>query len=101
LIEWENGEITTEPLVMIAANDPVTYAIYAREHRLLDKPEWKHFRNTEKHEKQFSCQVNLAKLRSFDTAARYKYGFEVPTTYEHAMRLDHRNGSILWGDAIY
>jgi hypothetical protein len=36
LVEWENGEITTEPLSVIAANDPVTYAVYAREHELLD-----------------------------------------------------------------
>jgi hypothetical protein len=30
LLEWENGEITTEPLSVIAANDPVTCAVYAR-----------------------------------------------------------------------
>jgi hypothetical protein len=36
LVEWENGEITTEPLLVIAANDPVTCAVYAREHDLLD-----------------------------------------------------------------
>jgi hypothetical protein len=31
-VEWENGEITFEPLSTIAADDPVTCAIYAREH---------------------------------------------------------------------
>jgi hypothetical protein len=36
LVEWENGEITTEPLSVIAADDPVTCAVYAREHELLD-----------------------------------------------------------------
>jgi hypothetical protein len=36
LVEWENGEITTEPLSVIAANDPVICAVYAREHDLLD-----------------------------------------------------------------
>jgi hypothetical protein len=29
LVEWENGEITTEPLSVIAANNPVTCAVYA------------------------------------------------------------------------
>jgi len=29
LVEWENGEITSEPLSIIAADDPVTCAIYA------------------------------------------------------------------------
>jgi hypothetical protein len=36
LVEWENGEIMTEPLSVIEANDPVTCAVYAREHDLLD-----------------------------------------------------------------
>jgi hypothetical protein len=36
LVEWENGEITTEPLSVIAADDPITCAVYAREHELLD-----------------------------------------------------------------
>jgi hypothetical protein len=35
LIEWENGEITKEPLSIIAADDPVTCAIYAKENGLL------------------------------------------------------------------
>jgi hypothetical protein len=38
LIEWENGEITSEPLKVIAADDPVSCAIYERENDLLDKP---------------------------------------------------------------
>jgi hypothetical protein len=29
-MEWENGEITKEPLGIIAADDPVTCAIYAK-----------------------------------------------------------------------
>ena len=38
MIEWENGEITSEPLSIIGADDSVTCAIYARENKLLDKP---------------------------------------------------------------
>jgi hypothetical protein len=30
MIELENGEITPEPLATIAADDPVTCAIYAK-----------------------------------------------------------------------
>jgi hypothetical protein len=40
LIERENGEITKEPLGIIAPDDPVTCAIYARDNGLLDQPEW-------------------------------------------------------------
>lgn len=40
-IEWENGAITYEPLSVIAADDPVTCAIYARDKGLLDEVGWK------------------------------------------------------------
>jgi hypothetical protein len=42
--------------------------------------------------------VNKAQLRSYNTAPRYKYGFEVPRTYEQALRLDKKNGNTLWED---
>jgi hypothetical protein len=31
MVEWENGETTTEPLSVIAADNPVTCAIYAKD----------------------------------------------------------------------
>jgi hypothetical protein len=40
-VEWENGEVTDEPLSIIAADDPVTCAVYARDHNLLSMPGWK------------------------------------------------------------
>ena len=43
--------------------------------------------------------INQAKLKSFNTAPRYKYGYEIPRTYEQAKRLDQKNGNTLWGDA--
>ena len=47
-IEWENGEITSEPLSIITADDPVTCAQYALSHDLLDLPGWKRFNHKEK-----------------------------------------------------
>ena len=43
-IEWENGDVTDEPLSIIAADNPVTYAIYARENNLLEVSAWKQFK---------------------------------------------------------
>ena len=99
MVEWENGEITAEPLSIIAADDPVTCAIYAREHNLLDKPGWKHFKSIAKRQKKFTRMVNQAKLRSYNTAPRYKHGYEVPRNYAKALRLDKRNGNTKWADA--
>ena len=29
----------------------------------------------------------------------FKYGIEVPTSFEHAMEIDRKNGKTLWYDA--
>jgi hypothetical protein len=49
--EW--GDYTKEPLAIIAADDPVTCAIYAKEKGLLDKEGWKHFMKITDCEKHF------------------------------------------------
>jgi hypothetical protein len=100
MIEWENGEVTTEPLQIIAADDPVTCAIYAKENNLLHLPGWKRFKSLAKRQKKFTRLANQAKLRSYHTTPRFKYGFEIPRNYEHAMRLDEQNKNTCWRDAI-
>jgi hypothetical protein len=87
LIEWENGEITKEPLSVIAGDDPVTCAIYARENGLLNQPVWKRFKHIAKNEKKFTRMVNQAKLKSFHTAPKYEYGYEIPRTSNRLSAL--------------
>ncbi len=74
----ENGEITSEPLSIIAADDPVTCAIYAKENNLLEQEGWKQFKGIAKHEKKLLQMVSQAKLHSHCTAPKYRYGYEVP-----------------------
>ena len=100
MVEWENGEITTEPLAIIAADDPVTCAIYARDNGILDLPGWKRFKTIAKRQKNFVRFVNQTKLQAYNSAPRYKYGFEVPRNYMHAMRLDEKNKNDKWAEAI-
>jgi hypothetical protein len=99
MVEWENGEITAEPLSVIAADDPVSCAIYARDKDLLELEGWKRFKGIAKRQKKFFRMANQAKLRSFRTAPKYMYGFEVPKDYEHAVRLDRRNGNDKWTES--
>ena len=63
-IEWENGEITNEPLNMIAADDPVSCAVHTKEHDLLHMPGWKRFKALSKREKKLLRLHNQVKLRS-------------------------------------
>ena len=99
MIEWETGEITSEPLSVIAADDPVTCALYAAENGLLDEESWKRFKPIAKRQKRLLREVNQAKLRSYRTAPRYKYGYEVPRDYNHAVHLDQRNGNRKWQES--
>jgi hypothetical protein len=52
MIQWENGETTTEPLRLIAADNPVMCAIYARDNNLLDLPGWKRFKGLAKRQRK-------------------------------------------------
>ena len=48
MIKWDTGETSYEPLSLIVQDDPITYAIYAKKHSLLNTPGWKHLkRNVE------------------------------------------------------
>jgi hypothetical protein len=99
MVEWENGEITEEPLSVIASDDPVCCAVYAREKNLLELPGWKRFSKLARREKKLLRTVNQAKLRSWRNAIKYQNGYQVPNNYADAVRLDQRNGNTKWQDA--
>ena len=44
-MEWGTGEIIFEPLSVIAADDPITCAAYAKEKNLYNLGGWKRFRH--------------------------------------------------------
>jgi hypothetical protein len=73
LVEWENGEIMTEPLLVIAADNPVTRALYAREHDLLDVEGWKRFRNLAKQSSSLSCSSMEIQQTSFKMMILFRY----------------------------
>ncbi len=43
--------------------------------------------------------VQQAKLRSFHTTPKYKFGYKVPKNYDGAMRLDAKAGNDKWAKA--
>lgn len=105
-ILWETGEITWEPLttkdkVGVYDSDPVTVAIYAEKHKLLDTPGWKlpGLKKRAKTQKRLLRVANQAKLHSFRTKPIYMYGYLVPRNHTQALELDDRNGNTKWADA--
>ena len=61
-MSWLNGslgEITYEPLALISKDDPITCAVYAKKHDLLDTTGWKHLKRYAKTSKRLirGCQA--------------------------------------------
>ena len=62
LVNWETGESTYEPLHLVAADDPVTCAIYAKENGLLEEDGWRRFHRIAHRQKKCIRLINQAKL---------------------------------------
>ena len=58
LVNWETGENTYEPLYIIAADDPVSCATYAKENNLLEEEGWKRFKRLAKRQKKLVRLLN-------------------------------------------
>jgi hypothetical protein len=95
-VEWESGEITAEPLSVVAADDPVSCTIYARDNDLLDMDGWKRFKGIARRQKKLFRMANQVKLRSFRMLPRFKYGIEIPRDYKHALDMDRQDGPTRW-----
>ena len=100
LVEWETGEVTYEPLTLISKDDPITCAVYAKKHVLLDTTGWKHLKRYAKTSKRLIRAVKQSRIRQVRASARYQHGFQVPKDYNDAIRLDKENSNTHWQDAM-
>ena len=98
-VEWETGEITYVPLRLIAADDPVTCAAYAKKKDLLHLPGWKRFRRYAKKEKTLIRAMKQNKIRQARHSVKYMFGYQIPRNWEEALYLDKKNGNSKWFDA--
>ena len=76
MVEWETGEITEEPLSIIAQDDSVTCAAYAKEHNLLHLPEWNKLKHVAKHQKTLTRAINQTKIKQVRRSATYQFGYK-------------------------
>ena len=100
MVEWESGEVTYEPLTLISKDDPLTCAVYAKKHDLLDTTGGKHLKRYAKTSKRLIRAVKQSRIRQVRASARYQHGYQVPEDYNDAMRLDKENGNTHWQDAM-
>ena len=100
MVEWESGEVTYEPLTLISKDDPITCAVYAKKHDLLDTTGWKHLKRYAKTSKRLIRAVNQSRIRQVRASARYQHGFQVPKDYNDAIRLDKENSKVVTPDGF-
>ena len=84
-VEWEAGEITFEPLSIIAADDPVTCAAYAKEYDLLALEGWHRFRSLVKKDKVLARAIQQSKIRQVRISQTYMIGYLISRNYMEAM----------------
>ena len=99
-VEWETGEITFEPLSIIAADDPVTCAAYAKENDLLALEGWRRFRSLAKKDKVLARAIKQSKIRQVRRSQTYMFGHLILRNYMEAMQFDSENRNSKWYDAI-
>ena len=99
-VEWETGEITFEHLSIIAANDPVTCAAYAKENDLLALEGWHRFRSFAKKDKGLARAIKQSKIRQVRRSQTYMFGYLILRNYMEAMQFDSENKNSKWHDAI-
>ena len=90
---------TEEPLSLIAADDPVTCAVYTKKHDLLHLDGWKRLKHIAKNQKQLTRAINQSKIRQVMRSAVYQFCFLIPKDYKQALQLDEQNGNSKWYDA--
>ena len=67
MTEWDTGETAYEPLCLIIQDDPISCAVYAKKHGLLNKRGWKHLKKYVKTSKRL---LRAAKQFKLDTSEK-------------------------------
>ena len=106
-IKWNDGTTTMEPLSLMIKDDPITCAIYAKQHNLLNKPGWKPLRPLARRYAAFisasipdpSGRTRSANKAHLHNLPVYKFGVQVPQSIRQAISLDKANNNHRWRDA--
>jgi len=102
-VVWTTGEKTWQRVSEMRKDDPLTLALYAREHDLLDVDGWKWAKSYSANPNRMVRVVKRivnAVTRKKKKGPKYKFGVRVPKSVKEALDLDKANGNTLWAEAI-
>lgn len=96
LVVWKDGSEQWVPLKLLKESNPVDVAEFAQARGINDEPAfswWVPY--TLKKRDRIVAAVNSRVKKT-----THKYGIEVPTSVEHAKKIDAYNGDSKWAEAI-
>ena len=99
-VEWETGDIAFEPLSIIAADDPISCAAYAKVNDILALEGWCRFRSLPNNDKVVARAIKQSKIREVRRSQIYMFVYLIPRNYMEAMQFDSENKNSKWYDAI-
>ena len=99
-VQWDDGDVTWEPLTDMRLYDMITLSKYAHDNDLTTIDGWKWAKNKTKNPQKFLRLAKIFKSQIQPPGPRYKFGIRIPKNREEALKLDKINGNHLWEDAI-
>ena len=96
LVAWKDGTETWVKLTDLKESYPVEVAEYVKARGLQAEPAFAWWVNHTIRRRN----AILSAVKSRMLKKTHKYGIEIPTSIEHAKRLDEANGNTLWMDAL-
>ena len=96
LVRWKDQSESWVPLKDMKESHPVEVAEFAKARGIHEEPAfawWVPYTLRKR-------DVIIAAIKTRIRKTTHKYGIEIPTTIEHAYRIDAANGDTFWRDAI-
>ena len=96
LVKWRDQSESWVKLSELKESDPVETAEFAKLRGIDDEPGFAWW--VPHTLKKRNAIISAMKVRLQRTT--HKYGIEIPTSVDHAMEIDRKNGNTMWKDAL-
>ena len=96
MVLWNDGTQSWIDLSVLKESNPVDVAEFAKAHHIDEEPAFRWWVPYTLRKRDTIISAVKARVRK----TTHKYGIEIPTSVEHAKRLDSQNGNNLWMKAL-
>ena len=79
MIKWDTGETSYESLSLVVEDDPLSCAVYAKRHGLLNTPGWKHLKKYVRTNRRLLRAAKQSKIRQVRRAIVSPENMKMPS----------------------